>query len=356
MSSHVLAIDGLRVYRGGKRVLAIEKLTVSPGEVVTFIGPNGAGKSTLLLAINMLLPYQEGSLKLFGQEAAKANELALRRRCSLLFQEPMFLDDTVYNNVALPLTLRKIKGKEAEARVLRVLEITRCRHLAGRPAQRLSGGEAQRVNLARALVTGPELLLLDEPFGSLDMVTRRSLLAELRQILEDEAVTAIMVSHSMGDVLYLSKRTVVLQEGSVTQDSSPENILRRPANAEIARISGMDNILRCQTALLQQETWVSLTERIGFAVPGAVAAAYCCLPGDIFRLLSQNEMLAPGWVEVCGYTRHVIPGVGHYQAKVAIGDIEFTVRLPRDQAIMALAPGRTVRLAFHPSDVHLVAR
>ncbi|SDF58956.1 tungstate transport system ATP-binding protein [Sporolituus thermophilus DSM 23256] len=350
----VLRMTGVKVRRQGRTVLDIDHFAVAPGELVAIIGPNGAGKSSLLQVLNLLLPYC-GKLELFGQNAATAQPLTVRRRCAMVFQETLLLDGTVFENVALGLKFRRLPREVVNDKVAAALDVFHCRHLADRQAARLSGGEAQRVCLARALVTDPELLLLDEPFAALDPSTRTALLTELRQLAQARSMTVLLVSHNFADVLYFADRAVAMAHGRIIQDDYPEALLRHPANEIVARLVGMDNIFACTVEPGSEQTVVRLTESIWFTLPGRHEAVRCCLPADAIYLWDERLSFArPPWVVVDGIVRQVVPGIGAERIMVQAEGIVFTLLAPRRQDTNRLQAGVPVRLAFHPADVHLL--
>jgi tungstate transport system ATP-binding protein len=356
MKSIVVAMSAIKLNRGLKPVLDIASLQVTAGELIAVIGPNGAGKSTLLQAINLLLPFHQGRLSLFGEDAAIVDSLTFRRRCAMVFQDPLFINDTVYNNVALPLRFRGLRQTATEQRVIAALETFHCAHLAQRQAFCLSGGEAKRVCLARALVCEPELLLLDEPFTALDPATGKTLLSELRQVAIARGMTVIMVSHNLSNVLQFTDRAIVMEKGCIVQDDSPETVLRRPGSLEIAELVGMDNVFGCQVVETPLGRVLYLADEIGFPYPGQPLAppAYCCLPGDIFFLEDSGSAEDPSRVTLNGTVRQVIPGIGVYQVVVEVGSLEFHLRLSRAQAARRLLAGQTIRFAFDLQEAHFI--
>lgn len=357
MRQAVLEITDVKVVRNKRQILSIGALSVAAGEMIAVIGPNGAGKSTLLQLINMQLPFDTGRMVLFGQDVARTNKLILRRRSSMVFQETLLLDNTVFDNVALALRFRGMKEREIKTNVNKVLNEFQCAHLVNRMARNLSGGEAQRVCLARALVYEPELLLLDEPFASLDSPTRNTLLAELRQIAVERGTTVILVSHNFNDVLYFAERAVVLQEGRILQDDTPEVILRRPANAVIAGLIEMDNILPCQVEQQGSDVFVQLVNGIRFSWQGEIAvpaAALCCLPGDALFILGEQR--APAYdslVVMEGSVWQIVPGIGMYRVMVEVEGVTLTMRIPREQAVDRVSVGRQLRIGFNPKECNL---
>ena len=210
MNQAIVDVKGVKTYRGAKCVLNIESLMIGRGELVSVLGPNGSGKSTLLQVLNGLLPSRQGAARVLGFDLPGADTVQLRRRSSMVFQDPLFIHDTVYANVALPLRFRGLPEKVVRAKVKAALNAFRCSHLVTRLAHRLSGGETQRVCLARAFVTEPELLLLDEPFSALDAQTRTLMQEELLRIWETHRLSTLYVTHNIQEAVYLADRVVVL--------------------------------------------------------------------------------------------------------------------------------------------------
>lgn len=221
-----LEMRGLQVKRGGRLVLELDALAVDKGEVLAIIGPNGAGKSTLLLTLARLLKPERGEILFNGKPASAESDLAYRRRLALVLQDPLLFDTSVYENVASGLHFRGWSKKEIQPKVETWLERLEIAHLAKRRANELSGGEGQRVSLARALVLEPELLLLDEPFGALDPPTRSRLLDDLGKILPESGTTTIFITHNLGEARKLAGRLAVIMAGRLQACGAPDEILR----------------------------------------------------------------------------------------------------------------------------------
>jgi len=357
MNECILDMLDVAVDRGKrKNVLTIEHFMLGRGELVAVVGPNGAGKSTLLQVINLLHDYH-GKIQLFGQEIRNRDKIMLRRRSAMVFQDMLLLNDTVFNNVALALRFRGIKEGEVRKRVYKALADFRCDHLANRSALLLSGGEAQRVCIARAIVTAPELLLLDEPFASLDAATRDELIEKIRQLAEARGISVILVSHNFTDVLHFATRVLVLFNGHIVQDEKPEVIMRRPVTIQVARLVGMDNIIPCYSEEDSQGRFICLANGIRFLYQGAVhePISACCLPGDALylwdeRLLHQQV----NWVIVEGVVERVIPGVGTYRILVKFGEQMLSVRVSSCHVTVAMLRYAKVKLAFNPAEMHIV--
>ncbi len=215
----LIEIRGLRVRRSGQLALNVPALRVMRGETLAVMGPNGAGKSTLLLAIAGLLPESFGSVFFDGETFTRRNALTLRRRMALVLQSPLLLDTSVYANVASGLRFRHLPRQVVRQQTLRWMERLGIAHLADRRASHLSGGEAQRVSLARAFALQPELLLLDEPFSSLDPEPRARLLTDLRELLDESGITALLVTHYAEEAHLLTARRLALQRGRIVSIS-----------------------------------------------------------------------------------------------------------------------------------------
>lgn len=241
MAETVLALRDIQVQYGKRTVLQIPYLDVVEGDVLGILGPNGAGKTTLLRVMGLLLRPTTGKVLFLNEEVTRTNALRLRRRMASVFHEPLLLNATVYDNVALGLKLRGIRGRELEKRVQPWLERLGIGDLNGRQARTLSGGEAQRTSLARAFVLNPSVLLLDEPFSSLDQPTREALLTDLQQIFRLTGITTVFVTHERQDAMTLSNRLGILSGSKLLQLSENREVFMHPVNAEVAKIVGQQS-------------------------------------------------------------------------------------------------------------------
>jgi len=353
MIEEILNCQGIKVYRQNRPVLNIDQLAVRSGELVAVLGPNGSGKSTLLKVINAILPHKSGTVYIFGENLQSTDTRELRLRCSFVFQDPMLITDTVYNNVALPLRFHGIPEDGIARKVHEVLADFRCTHLEKRMAGQLSGGEAQRVCLARALVTEPELLLLDEPFAALDPSTRLEMLYELRQMAVQRKMTVLLVSHHFSEVLDFAERAIVLEDGRLVQDDRPELILRRPANETVAKLIGMDNIFTCQIETTDTGNLLRLPNGVMLSWQGGgIGQRICCLPGDALDIHS-GVLTDDQRVLLKGTITQITPGVGVYRAVVDAQGFQLVARLPRERACN-LKAGETVQVVFDPGELHLL--
>jgi tungstate transport system ATP-binding protein len=230
-----LRVSNLVVRRGGRVVLELEALELRRGEILALVGPNGAGKSTLVTALALLERPAAGTITLDGTPVDwRRGLLPARRRLAIVFQEPLLFDTTVAENVASGLKLRGVPKGQRTPRVERWLSRLGIAHLAGRQARTLSGGEAQRTSLARALVLEPELLLLDEPFAALDAPTREALADDLLPLLRETATTTVLVTHDRDEALDMGDRLGVILDGRLVQVDRPARVVATPANEAVA--------------------------------------------------------------------------------------------------------------------------
>ncbi|MBX9797423.1 ATP-binding cassette domain-containing protein [Sphingomonas sp.] len=223
-------------YPGGVTAVAGVTLTIAPGSLVALVGGSGSGKSTLLKTINRLIEPSAGTVLVNGADVAEEKPHLLRRRIGYIFQNTgLFPHMTVAENIAIG---RRLMGlKDHGARVAELLDLVELpRDFAARLPDALSGGQRQRVGVARALATEPGLLLMDEPFGALDPVTRDSLGTSLRALHDRLGLTTIMVTHDMAEALLLADRVLVMSAGQVVTDLPPAALLAGEGSAEAAAL------------------------------------------------------------------------------------------------------------------------
>ncbi len=216
-------------------------LTVETGEVCVLVGSSGCGKSTTLRMINRLLPLSAGEILVDGEDIAAINPEQLRLNMGYVIQGTgLFPHWTVARNIAMVPQLLKWPQERIDARVhelLTLLDLDPVAH-ADKYPQQLSGGQAQRVGVARALAANPNILLMDEPFGALDAITRENLQLEMLRIQKQVRKTTVFVTHDIDEALKLATRIAVMDQGCIIQHDTPENILRRPASEFVENLVG----------------------------------------------------------------------------------------------------------------------
>lgn len=212
-----------------RRILSVPELSIQEGEIIGIMGPNGAGKSTLLKLLSLLDSPTEGHLFFKDMDLTSQRiTIEIRRKFAIALQQSLLLNTSVYQNVALGLKLRGLPKKEIKEKVDYWLDKFNISHLYKKHAHHLSGGEAQRVNLARAMVLQPEVLFLDEPFSALDFPTKVQLLKELKEILKSTETTTVFVSHDLLEVKYLTDRLAILMNGEIKQLGQTTEVIHHP--------------------------------------------------------------------------------------------------------------------------------
>ncbi len=279
-----ITVRDLEVERGGRVVLRLSAFSAPRGQVTAVIGPNGSGKSTLLAALQLLIKPRRGELYLDGAPMWD-DPLGARRRTASVFQEALLLSMSVRRNVETALGLHKVPRRERRPRAMHWLRRLGVDGLAERHARELSGGEAQRVSLARAFALEPSLLLLDEPFSALDAPTRAALIDDFAAIVHETDVTTVLVTHDRDEALRLADQVALLIAGTLRQSGPPETVFAAPADPEVAAFVGVENVW--PGALRAQAQGVAT-----YAVPGgdvdvvvedvaAASALVCVRPEQI---------------------------------------------------------------------------
>ncbi len=237
-----LTIDRLAKRFGNERAANGISMTIAHGEFVVVLGPSGSGKSTLLRLIAGLETPDSGSITLDGQDITSTPPY--RRHCALVFQQYALLPHrTVHENIGFGLRMQGVDRQQAVRRIDALIERV---GLGGQDEKRphqLSGGQQQRVALARALAVEPAVLLLDEPFGALDLSLRRQLQDDLRDIQRQDGRTTIHVTHDQSEALALADRIVVMHRGEIAQAGSPQDIYEHPVNRFVAEFMDFRNLL-----------------------------------------------------------------------------------------------------------------
>jgi putative spermidine/putrescine transport system ATP-binding protein len=242
-----LSIQGLHKRYGDTAIFSDINCEIAKGEFITLLGPSGCGKSTLLRCIAGLTGVNGGQILLDGEDLVPV--APQKRGIGMVFQSyALFPNMTVQQNVAFGLRMQKVKGSEAEQRVKDVLELVELNDFAGRYPQQLSGGQCQRVALARSLVTRPRLLLLDEPLSALDARIRKHLREQIRSIQQELGLTTLFVTHDQEEALVMSDRIFLMNAGKIVQSGDAETLYTAPADAFAAGFIGNYNLLDADAA------------------------------------------------------------------------------------------------------------
>lgn len=225
---------------GDNRVLNDFNIEIEKGSFVTIIGSSGCGKTTVLKMINGLLVPDAGKIKIKGEDIKNKDQIQLRRNIGYAIQgSVLFPHMTVEENIAyVPNLLNKkdkAKTKDAVDKWMNIVGLTE--DLKDRYPAELSGGQQQRVGIARALAASPEILLMDEPFGAVDEITRKQLQSELLDIYQKTGITVLFVTHDIGEALKLGTKVLVMDKGEIHQYATPEELLRNPATEFVKKLT-----------------------------------------------------------------------------------------------------------------------
>ncbi|MDH7592810.1 MAG: ABC transporter ATP-binding protein [Methanomicrobiales archaeon] len=267
-----------KTYRG-RTVLDGVDLSIERGEIFCIVGPNGAGKTTLLRILDLLDRPSYGLLQILGEDATGSESVRfrIRRRMSMLFQRPVIFDTSVFDNVACGLKFRKMGEDEVRGRVKSALREVGLPGLERRRAKELSGGEMQRLALARALVIEPEILFLDEPTTFLDPESANIVNDTMVRLSRDRGTTILFTTHDLYEGERIADRIGVLMDGRFSQISEALEILHHPADLRVAKFVGFENILRARC--LSWEAGEALLDLEGQKIY-AISGGRC--DGDVF--------------------------------------------------------------------------
>ncbi|MFP4289752.1 MAG: ATP-binding cassette domain-containing protein [Bacteroidota bacterium] len=219
-----------------KLVLRNISLVIHKGDFITLIGPSGCGKTTLLRMINAMTPYDAGNIMVMGKDLKEWNKIELRRKTGYVIQQGgLFPHLTIRENIEFVLKLSDISRKSIDSKVKELSEMMGFDHqqLEAYP-QNLSGGQQQRVGVARALSADPQIVLMDEPFGALDNITRRHLQNEVKEMHQKTGLTFVFVTHDIREAFHLGSKVVIMNQGIIKQFDTPEQIKSNPANSWVS--------------------------------------------------------------------------------------------------------------------------
>ncbi|HTT11650.1 MAG TPA: ABC transporter ATP-binding protein [Burkholderiaceae bacterium] len=262
--------DVCKTYDGQVNVVDHLNLEIAEGEFLSLLGPSGSGKTTTLLMLAGFERPTAGHIRLRGQPIDDLPPY--RRNFGMVFQNyALFPHMTVAENLAFPLSVRKLARVDIDARVQRALEMVRLPTLAQRLPAQLSGGQQQRVAMARALVFEPQMILMDEPLGALDRQLRDEMQLELRRLHDRLGITTVYVTHDQAEALTMSDRIAVFHQGRIQQIAMPQTLYESPANLFVASFVGENN--RFSGELVANDAGQCVASVAGAQIRGRAAAA-----------------------------------------------------------------------------------
>jgi molybdopterin-binding protein len=358
----LLLAEDVSVMRGGRVLVRVERLGLHGGRTHVVLGPNGAGKSTLLRGLNGLEPVAGRLAFAGGPIHGESGRRSLRRATATVLQRPFLLATSVRGNVESGLRLRGVRGEDLARRAAAAMDLLGIAHLASRSRDGLSGGEAQRVSIARALAVDPAILFLDEPMASLDPPTRRALLTDMLRILGERSTSAVWVTHDRDEALSVGDEVTFLSRGEVIQQGACLEVFARPATTEVADFLGQESYLEGEVQPAENgapQRLVLASGAIilcGEAAPGPALA--CIYPENVVLFNAPPPVgstslrnIATGTVgdiRTVGRLRHVLVRCEGFELVSAVTQAALEE--------LDLHPEATVTAAFKATAVHILAR
>ena len=342
--NEIVSLKDIVVDFDGERILDELSLDIHDKEFVTFLGPSGCGKTTTLRVIAGFITPKSGNVFFDGKDIASVPPY--KRQVNTVFQKyALFPHLNVFENVAFGLRLKKLDEDTIRRKVRDMLEVVGLKGFERRSISQMSGGQQQRVAIARSLVNEPEILLLDEPLGALDLKLRKEMQLELKRLQREMNITFIYVTHDQEEALTMSDTVVVMNGGKVQQIGTPEDIYNEPKNAFVADFIGDSNIV---DGVMHKDFLVSFSgvdfpcvDR-GFAREQSVQVVV--RPEDI-------EVVSPVEGQLVGVVNDVIFKGVHFEMHVECEGREWLIHSTR-----ACTPGETIGMRIGPNEIHIMAR
>lgn len=342
--THLIELNGITKTFGDTKALDNVSLYIRKREFITLLGPSGCGKTTMLRIIGGFEYPDEGQVLFEGRDIAAVPPY--KRRVNTVFQKyALFPHLNVFDNIAFGLRLKKMPKAEIAERVRRMLKLVNLEGFEKRSVDAMSGGQQQRIAIARALVNEPEVLLLDEPLGALDLKLRKEMQIELKQMQQQLGITFVYVTHDQEEALTMSDTIAVMQGGRIQQIGDPKRIYDEPKNAFVAAFIGESNILRgtmIEDDLVEMcgRQFECVDEGFGHNTPVDVVVR----PEDVMVVGEDVGMLVG---EVTSVT---FKGV-HYEMVVRAGGFDWRIHSTTMQPA-----GSRVGLTIVPFNIHIMAR
>ena len=343
-SKKIIDLVGVNKQFDGTRVLSDINLYVRENEFLTLLGPSGCGKTTLLRIIGGFDTPTSGDILFFGQSIL--NQPPYKRRVNTVFQRyALFPHLNVFDNVAFGLNIKKLPKDHIKKRVLDILKLVGLSGMGDRNIAKLSGGQQQRVAIARALVCEPEVLLLDEPLGALDLKFRQEMQLELKRMQRSLGITFIYVTHDQEEALTMSDTIVVMNKGLILQIGTPQDIYNEPVNSFVADFIGESNIIDAD-----------MTEDYKVLFAGR---EFACLDSGFGNGTQVKVVVRPEDIEI---TRNYSPDdiTGKVDSIIFMG-VHYEIRVVGENNFEWLVHstdyfdvGTTVGFHLEPNDIHVM--
>ena len=342
MSKHLIDLIDIKKTYGTEDALKRINLYIRDGEFLTLLGPSGCGKTTLLRLIAGFTMPTEGRVLIDGKDVSGIPPY--KRRVNTVFQKyALFPHLNVYDNVAFGLKIQKLPKDEIARRVKEMLELVNLSGYEKRWIEQLSGGQQQRVAIARALVNRPQVLLLDEPLGALDLKLRKGMQLELKRMQQHLGITFVFVTHDQEEALTMSDTVVVMRDGHILQIGDPKRIYDEPVNAFVADFIGESNILR--GTMVRDE----LVHFSGNDFPCVDSGFGENAPGDVVVRPEDIMLVGEDIGQISGVVKSVLFKGVHYEMMIDTGETVFKVH-----STVMQPQGSRVGINIVPFNIHIM--
>ena len=339
---HLIDLKNISKDFDGTTVLSNINLYVRKKEFVTLLGPSGCGKTTTLRIIGGFEYPSEGTVYFEGKDITGLPPY--KRRVNTVFQKyALFPHLNVQDNIAFGLKIAKVPRDEINKRVDRMLDLVNLSGYGKRKVDQLSGGQQQRIAIARALVNEPEVLLLDEPLGALDLKLRKEMQLELKSMQQRLGITFIYVTHDQEEALTMSDTVVVMRDGHILQIGDPKRIYDEPANAFVADFSGESNILR--GTMVRDE----LVHFSGYDFPCVDSGFGENAPVDVVVRPEDIMLVGEDIGQISGVVKSVLFKGVHYEMMIDVGETTFKVH-----STVMQPQGSRVGVSIVPYNIHIM--
>ena len=343
MSNAIIELKNISKSFGEEDILENFSVEIARHEFVTILGPSGCGKTTMLRLIGGFETPDNGQILFDGEDIT--NLPPYKRRLNTVFQKyALFPHMNVFDNVAFGLTIKKIDKNIIKEKVSEVLKLVNLSGFEKRNIDSLSGGQQQRIAIARALVNEPEVLLLDEPLGALDLKLRQEMQLELKKIQKKLGITFIYVTHDQEEALTMSDEIIVMNNGKIQQKGSPIDIYNEPENAFVASFIGESNII---DGIMQKDFLVEFA-----------GTTFECLDKGFDDYEFVDVVIRPEDIKfdkekgkIEGVVNSVVFKGVHYEMRISAADFDWIVHSTTMEPV-----GSRVYLDFYPNDIHIMKK